>query len=165
MKNTKIRLFVTGGTIDCEKIEHGSKYIFEKTHIPEMLKRGRCRVDIDIEILYLKDSLYTTDYDRKKVLQSCKNCAEKKIIISHGTDRMPETAQALGKEINNKTIVLFGAMIPYNQKKSDALFNLGCAIMAVQTLPKGVYITMNGKPFLWDDVRKNKDIGEFETLK
>ena len=165
MENTKIRLFVTGGTIDCERIEHGSEYIFEKTHVPEMLERGKCRADIDIEILFMKDSLYTTDDDRRKVLQSCKNCAEDKIIITHGTDTMSETAQSLGKKIKNKTIVLLGAMTPYNQKKSDALFNLGCAIMAVQTLPKGVYITMNGRFFPWDDVRKNKDIGEFETLK
>lgn len=90
---------------------------------------------------------------------------EEKIIISHGTDTMQEIAQLLGKNIKDKTIVLLGAMIPYNQKKSDSLFNLGCAVSAVQTLPKGVYITMNGKIFSWDNVKKNKEHGMFETLK
>ena len=78
---------------------------------------------------------------------------------------MVETAQVLGKNIKNKTIVLLGAMIPYNQKKSDALFNLGYAISAVQVLPKGVYIAMNGKIFNWNHVRKNKELGIFEETK
>ena len=78
---------------------------------------------------------------------------------------MVETAQLLGKNIKDKTIVLVGAMIPYNQENSDALFNLGFAVSAVQTLPEEVYITMNGKIFLWNNVRKNKELGLFETLK
>lgn len=150
----KIKLFITGGTIDAEKIEKGDKYVYDKTYIPEMLKRGKCKVDIESKVLFIKDSIYTTDSDREKILQNCKNCKENKIIITHGTDTMVETAQILGKEIKNKTIVLLGAMVPYNQKKSDALFNLGCAISAVQILPWGVYITMNGKIFSWDNVKK-----------
>ena len=106
-----------------------------------------------------------TDEDREKILQSCKDCEEDKIIITHGTDTMVETAQVLGKNIKDKTIVLVGAMIPYNQEKSDALFNLGCAVSAVQILPKGVYIAMNGKIFSWDNVRKNKELGLFESIK
>ena len=98
-------------------------------------------------------------------MQSCKDCTEDKIIITHGTDTMSETAQILGKVIEDKTIVLLGAMVPFNQPKSDALFNLGCAISAVQFLPKGVYITMNGKIFSWDNVRKNKEQGLFENIK
>jgi len=97
-------------------------------------------------------------------LQSCKNCSEDKIVITHGTDTMPETAKVLGKNIKDKTIVLLGSMIPYSFGGSDALFNLGCAISAVQILPKGVYITMNGKIFPYDNVRKNKEIGEFQNL-
>ena len=160
-----IKLFITGGTIDAEKIEKEDKYIYDKTYIPEMLKQGKCKVDIKNKILFMKDSIYTTDKDREKILQSCKNCKESKIIITHGTDTMTETAQILGKKIKDKTIILLGAMVPYNQKKSDALFNLGCAISAVQTLPNGVYITMNGKIFSWDNVRKNKELGLFENIK
>jgi L-asparaginase len=106
-----------------------------------------------------------TDEDREKILQNCKNCAEDKIIITHGTDTMVETAKILGKGIKNKVIVLLGAIVPYNQNKSDALFNLGCAISAAQSLSNGIYITMNGKIFSCSDVRKNKDTGEFCTIK
>jgi L-asparaginase len=160
-----IRILLTGGTIDCERIEQGDKYVFDETHLPEMLEQGRCKLDIESQVLFLKDSIYTTDEDRKKILLTCKDCDEDRIVILHGTDTMPETARILGKEIKDKTIVLLGAMIPFNQKKSDALFNLGCAVSAVQSLPKGVYITMNGKIFKWDNVKKNKELGLFETLK
>lgn len=160
-----IRVFITGGTIDCERIEKGNKYIFTKTHLPEMLKQARNKEDIKSEVLMLKDSIHMTDTDRKKILQSCKECKEDKIIITHGTDTMVETAKVLGKDIENKTIVLLGAMIPYNQKDSDALFNLGCAFSAVQSLPKGVYITMNGKIFSWNNVRENRKLLIFEELK
>ena len=160
-----IRLFITGGTIDVDKIEEGDKYIFDKTKVHQMLEQARCKVDIKSQVLFLKDSLYTTDEDRKKILQSCKDCTEDKIIVTHGTDTMPETAQMLGKKIADKTIVLLGAMVPYNQPNSDALFNLGCAISAVQSLPHGVYITMNGKIFSKDNVRKNKELGLFENIK
>ena len=120
-----LKLFITGGTIDCERIEDNDKYIFEKTHLPEMLKQGRCKVDIDSQVLMLKDSMYMTGKDREKILQNCKDCKEDKIIITRGTDTMVETAQVLGKHIKDKTIVLLGAMVLYNQEKSDALFNLG----------------------------------------
>jgi len=160
-----IKLFITGGTIDVDKIEEGDKYIFDKTKIPQMLEQSKCKVDINNQVLFLKDSIYTTDEDREKILQNCKNCTENKIIITHGTDTMPETAQMLGKVITDKTIVLLGAIVPFNQPKSDALFNLGCAISAVQSLPKGVYITMNGKIFSWDNVKKNKELGLFENIK
>ena len=159
-----IKLFITGGTIDCEKIEKENKYIFTKTHLPEMLEQARNRVDINSEILMLKDSVYMTNSDRERILKRCKSTKEDKIVITHGTDTMVETAQVLGKNIKDKTIVLLGAMTPYNQKNSDALFNLGSAITAVQLLSKGVYITMDGKIFSWDNVRKNKELGEFEEL-
>lgn len=160
-----IKLFITGGTIDCERVEPGNKYVFKDTHLSEMLKQGRNKTDIDLEVLMLKDSIYMTDSDREKILEKCKSAKEDKIIITHGTDTMVETAQVLGENIKDKTIVLLGAMIPYNQKNSDALFNLGSAITTVQILPQGVYITMNGKIFSWDNVRKNKELQEFEELK
>ncbi len=160
-----IQLFITGGTIDVEKIEEGKKYIFGKSYSPEMLDQSRCKVRIESQVLFSKDSLFTTDSDREKILDSCKNCKSDKIIITHGTDSMPKTAQILGKNIKDKTIVLLGAIVPYNQKKSDALFNLGCAISAVQSLPLGIYITMNGLIFSWDNVRKNKEEDLFEVMK
>lgn len=160
-----IKLLITGGTIDCERIEEKDKYIFKKTHLPQMLEQGTCKIEINSQVLMLKDSIYMNDTDREKILQNCKDCKEDKIIITHGTDTMVETAQVLGKNIKNKTIVLLGAMIPYNKQNSDGLFNLGCAVSAVQTLPKGVYITMNGKILSWDNVRKNKELSIFETLK
>ena len=163
----KIKLLITGGTIDdidYEKIEDINKYACKKTYIIEMLKQGKCKADIDSQILMMKDSIYMTDSDREKILKSCKNCQENKIVITHGTDTMPETARFLGENIKDKTVVLLGAIIPYNQKNSDALFNLGCAISVAQILPNGVYITMNGKIFPFDNVRKNKKLNEFEKI-
>ncbi len=157
-----IKLFITGGTIDCEQKDSGNKYIFRKTHLPKMLKQARNRVDVHLETLMLKDSIYITDSDREKILSKCKSSKEKRIVVTHGTDTMVETAQALGRNIKNKTIVILGAMMPFNQKGSDALFNLGSAITAVQLLPTGVYITMNGKIFQWNKVKKNKKLQQFE---
>lgn len=160
----KIKLITTGGTIDCENIDENNKYSFDESYVPKMLKQSKCTVDIEIKFLMSKDSLLMTEQDRKKILEECKNSKENKIVITHGTDTMVETAKVLGKNIKNKTIVLLGAMVPYNQKDSDALFNLGSAISAVQTLPCGVYITMNGKIFDFDKVKKNKKLGQFENL-
>ena len=166
MENTKIRLFVTGGTIDKEYNSLTGELIFPQTHLPEMLKRGRCKIDIKLETVMLKDSLDMNDSDRKQILERCKTCKENKVVITHGTDTMVETAHLLGGGgIKDKTIVLLGAMVPYTINESDALFNLGCAIGAVQALPKGIYIAMNGKIFKWNNVRKNKKLGEFETNK
>src|SRR5688572_21504049 len=131
----KIKIFVTGGTLDKEYDEINAKLIFRKTHVPEMLKRGRSKVDVDITTLDMLDSLDITNNDRKLILESCKNTKEERIIITHGTDTMIETASILAKEIDNKTIVLTGAMIPYKTADSDGLFNLGAAITAVQLLP------------------------------
>lgn len=161
----KIKIFVTGGTLDKEYNELNAELVFKETHIPEMIDRGRCRVETDIKTLMLIDSLDMTDKDRKLIRESCKNIAEDRIIVTHGTDTMVETAKVLAKEIKDKTIVLTGAMIPYKIRDSDSLFNLGTALMAVQLLPVGVYIVMNGKYFAWNNVKKNKGIGEFVEVK
>jgi len=130
-----------------------------------MLKQARSTLDIDSQVLFLKDSIHTTNEDRLQILKVCKTCNEDKIIITHGTDTMELTAKALGEsELKNKTIILLGAMTPYNKENSDALFNLGCAIASVQILQPGIYITMNGKVFHWNNVRKNKEQGLFETI-
>ncbi len=161
----KIKLFVTGGTIDCQKIvQRTQKYIFTKTHIPEMLSRGRNRTKINLEALMLKHSSDMTDEDRKLILEKCQKETRARIVITHGTATIIETAKVLGKNIENKTIVLVGAMTPFIFKNSDALFNLGGAIVVVQILPRGVYVVMNGKIFTWDNVRKNRKLGEFEII-
>lgn len=160
----KIQLITCGGTIDCSNIDENKVYSFKDSYLPKMLKQSRCNSQIEIKHLMSKDSLLMNDEDRKKILEECEKSKEEKIIITHGTDTMVETAKALGKEIKNKTIVLLGAMVPYNQEDSDALFNLGFAVSAVQTLPFGVYIAMNGKIFNWNNVKKNRQLMQFEEL-
>jgi len=159
-----VRIFVTGGTFDKEYNEIKGELFFKDTHLFEMLKMGRCRVSVEIRTLMMMDSLDMKDEDRRIILENCKKAKEERILITHGTDTMIETAKLLANEIENKTIVLTGAMIPYKFGSSDGLFNLGSALAFVQTLPKGVYIAMNGKYFHWDKVRKNKDLGEFEEM-
>ena len=158
-----IKLILTGGTIDKHYNESNGALDFKETHIPDLLKLGRNRSDIEIEQRILKDSLEMTDSDREKILESCKASQQSKIIITHGTDTIVETATVLGKENIDKTIVLVGAMIPFVFKHSDAVFNMGFALGTVQCLPHGVYVAMNGKVFDWDDVAKNRDLGVFET--
>jgi len=160
----KIKIFVTGGTFDKEYNEIKGELFFKDTHLHEMLNMGRCRVSLDIRTLMMIDSLDMTDEDRNVILENCKNAKENKILITHGTDTMIETAKLLAGMINNKTIVLTGAMIPYKFGSSDGLFNLGSALAFVQTLPIGVYIAMNGRYFHWNRVKKNKDLGEFEEI-
>lgn len=160
----KIKLFVTGGTFDKEYNEIKGELFFKDTHLPEMLKMGRCKIQIEIRTLMMIDSLDMNEEDRKIILENCKNAKENKILITHGTDTMIDTAKVIANQINNKTIVLTGAMIPYKFGSSDGLFNLGSALAFVQTLPNGVYIAMNGKYFHWDRVKKNKDLGEFEEM-
>ena len=137
---------------------------FEDTHLPEMLEMGRCRVDVRVRTLMMVDSLEMTDSDRELIAHNCVEAPERHIVITHGTDTMVETAQVLAAAVSDKTIVLTGAMIPIAFGSSDGLFNLGGALTAVQVLPDGVYITMNGQVFRWDAVRKNLDRGVFESL-
>ncbi len=164
MQQINIKIFITGGTFDKEYNELTGQLFFKDTHLNEMLKLGRSKLDVDVRTLMMIDSLDMTESDRAIILENCKKCSEDKIVITHGTDTMPETATVLGKAIKNKTIVLTGAMVPYKFGSSDGLFNLGSALAFVQTLPIGVYIAMNGKVFKWNNVRKNKKIGEFEEI-
>lgn len=160
----QIRLFITGGTFDKEYNELNGKLFFEDTHLPEMLDSGRCKLDVNIRTLMMIDSLEMTDDDRDIIAHNCVQCDEDKIVITHGTDTMVETAKILAEKISDKTIILTGAMIPYKFGSSDGLFNLGAALAFVQTLPVGIYIAMNGKYFKWNNVRKNKELGLFEEL-
>ncbi len=157
-----IRILVTGGTFDKEYDEVTGSLFFKDTHIGEMLRLGRSRVDVTIRTIMMIDSLQMTDADRDLIVQNCLQCPEDRIVITHGTDTMTDTAAAIARSVPRKTIVLTGAMIPYAFGSSDGLFNLGSAISFVQVLPDGVYIAMNGKYFGWDQVRKNRTLGEFE---
>jgi L-asparaginase len=159
-----IRVFVTGGTFDKEYNELTGQLFFQDTHLPEMLRLGRCLLDVDVRPLMMIDSLEMTAADRQAIAAHCRNARETRIVITHGTDTMVETAAHLGREIHGKTIVLTGAMVPYKFGSSDGLFNLGSALAFVQTLPPGVYVAMNGRCFAWDRVRKNKDKGIFEGV-
>jgi len=159
-----IKIFVTGGTFDKEYDEIKGILFFNKTHLSEILKMGHCKLKVDIKTLMMKDSLEMTDEDKKIILENCKKTKEDKILITHGTDTMVETAKILTNSIKDKTIVLTGAIIPYKFGSSDGIFNLGSSLAFVQTLPHGVYISMNGKYFHWGNVRKNKGIGEFEEI-
>ncbi|MCG2726853.1 MAG: asparaginase [Elusimicrobia bacterium] len=158
----KIKIIVTGGTFDKEYNELNGRLFFKKTHIPEMLKLGRSKVQTVITPLMAIDSLYMTNKDRTKILRECKDSKETNIVITHGTDTMEETAKILGEKIKNKTIVITGAMVPYKFGSSDGMFNLGSAISFAQVLPHGVYVAMNGKYFSWKNVKKNRLKGEFE---
>ena len=159
-----IRILVAGGTFDKEYNERTGQLYFKETHIAEMLRLGRCRVDVSIRTVMMVDSLEMSEADRALIVQNCAQADEDRIVVTHGTDTMTETAGAIAAAVSGKTIVLTGAMIPYTFGSSDGLFNLGSALSFVQTLPPGVYIAMNGKCFPWNRVRKNRERGEFEEI-
>ena len=157
-----IRIFITGGTFDKEYNELNGQLYFKDTHLTELLEMGRNKVPVEIRTLMMVDSLEMTDGDRDLIAHQCNTCDETRIVITHGTDTMAETAAMLAKKVKDKTVVLTGAMIPIKFGSSDGLFNLGSALAFAQSLPVGVYVAMNGRYFHWDNVRKNKETGVFE---
>lgn len=159
-----IRVFITGGTFDKEYDEINGRLFFKDTHLREMLDLGRCRLEVAITTLMMKDSLEMTDEDRQLIVHNVKGSKEEQILVTHGTDTMTTTAKWLAEANLDKTIILTGAMIPYAFGSSDGLFNLGSALAFAQALPKGVYVAMNGRIFNWDNVRKNRKIGLFEEV-
>jgi L-asparaginase len=161
----KIRVLVSGGTFDKEYDELSGRLFFRDTHLPEMLRLGRCRLDVELETVMMIDSLELDAAGRARIVARARDCAERCIVVTHGTDTMCETARALADaHLEAKTVVLTGAMVPYAFGSSDGLFNLGSALSFVQVLPAGVYVAMNGQHFAWDRVRKNKATGVFEAL-
>lgn len=160
-----IRIFITGGTFDKEYNEITGQLYFKDTHMHDLLELGRNKVPVEIRTLMMVDSLEMTDEDRELIAHQCNHSEENRIIITHGTDTMSETAKYLAQKVKNKTIVLTGAMIPIKFGSSDGLFNLGSALAFAQTLPVGVYVAMNGRYFNWDNVRKNKQTGMFEEVR
>ncbi len=159
-----LHIFVTGGTFDKEYNELNGSLYFNQTHVEEMLAKGRSRLDLRIETLFMKDSLDFTDAERETIFHACEKSPSNRLLITHGTDTMTQTAEYLQGKLQNKTIVLTGAMIPYKFGSSDGMFNLGSALAFTQILPSGVYISMNGKMFEAGKVRKNLDKGEFEAI-
>jgi L-asparaginase len=161
----QIRILVTGGTFDKEYDELTGRLFFRDTHVPEMLRRGRCRLTVEIETVTMIDSLELDDAGRAAIVERCRSCAERAVVVTHGTDTLVESARALAAAaMAGKTVVLTGAMVPYAFGSSDGLFNLGSALSFVQVLPPGVYVAMNGQHFRWDAVRKNQASGVFEAL-
>lgn len=161
-----VQVFVTGGTFDKEYNYITGELYFKDTHLKEMFERGRCEVGIDIKTLMMVDSLEMREEDRGIIVFNCRKTPANRILLTHGTDKMVETARLLAEAgIEEKTIVLTGAMIPYAfGTSSDGFFNLGSALAFVQVLPPGVYVVMNGRYFAWDRVRKNRQTGTFEEL-
>jgi L-asparaginase len=158
-------VLVTGGTFDKEYNELNGSLFFKDTHLPEMLRLGRSRVTVSIRTLMMIDSLDMKDVDRAAIVAECQRSSESRIVITHGTDTMVETAEALAAApAAGKTIVLTGAMVPYAFGSSDGLFNLGSALSFVQLLPPGVYVAMNGRCFNWNAVTKNRETGVFEAI-
>jgi L-asparaginase len=156
-----LRLLVTGGTFDKDYDEIGGTLFFKQTHVDEMLRLGRCRVPITVETVMLVDSLQMTDADRAGIAGRCLAATETRLVITHGTDTMVETAAVLAREVRGKTVVLTGAMVPYAFGSSDGLFNLGSAISYAQVLPEGVWVAMNGTHFAWNNVTKDRAAGVF----
>jgi L-asparaginase len=160
-----LRLLVTGGTFDKQYDEIHGTLAFGSTHVEDVLRRGRSGVPLVVEVLMLKDSLDLTDADRARIVAAARASAELRLVITHGTDTMVESARALAAADLDKTVVLTGAMVPYVFGSSDGLFNLGSALSFAQVLPPGVYVAMNGRVFPWDNVRKNRERGVFEPLR
>lgn len=163
-----MKVLVTGGTLDKQYNPLKGSLVFVQTCVEDMLMQARSTIAVDIDVLMLKDSLEMTAADRAIIAAACAETADERIIITHGTDTMVESAHSIAQtladgDIGNKTIVLLGAMVPNQIKGSDALFNLGCAMTAVQLLPAGVYITMNGRVFDYRDVKKNRELGQFQA--
>ncbi|WP_127470914.1 asparaginase domain-containing protein [Thiomicrorhabdus aquaedulcis] len=166
--NATLQLFITGGTLDKEYDALSGELIFSSTVVPDLLKEANCTLASDVQVLMQKDSLHMTDEDRAIICQACLNASAQHIVITHGTDTMVQTALALltafAADDLQKTIVLTGAMRPFQLGRSDASFNLGSALMAAQTAPFGVYIVMNGRLFNAQSVQKNRALGVFEPL-
>lgn len=162
-----IQVLITGGTIDKDYHPLTGELFFPESHLHEWIKQSNLTLHLEHEVLMQKDSLEMTQDDRNRILTTCIDAKANRIVITHGTDTMTETAAVLAKakKLSDKTIVLTGAMRPFKLGESDALFNLGTAMMAVQLQSPGVYIAMNGHCFESSGVNKNKQLGIFEVNK
>ncbi len=158
-----LRIITTGGTFDKHYDPIAGALSFGGSHLEEICTRVRLPAPFALEVLMLLDSLDMDADHRAQVLAACRAAAERRIVVIHGTDTMVETAAVLGAAALDKTIVLTGAMVPYEVAGSDALFNLGFALGCAAHLGAGAWIAMNGVAHPWDRVRKNREQGVFET--
>ena len=158
----KLKILCTGGTFDKVYYDALSDYQIGEPQVEWILNQANTNIDYQVESILKKDSLDITDTDRQHILEKVQGETSEHIVITHGTDTMVETAQALN-EVTGKTIVLVGAMQPARFKDSDAIFNTGFAVAAATLLSPGIYIAMNGQIFSADEVRKNRNAGRFEA--
>jgi len=159
----KITIITTGGTIDKVYFDDKSEYQVGDPQVVEVLKTANVSIETDVIPLFRKDSLHLTDNDRGRIRKAVESADTKRVLITHGTDTMIDTAKAL-LEIPEKTIVLTGSMQPARFRLTDAVFNVACALTASQLLPAGVYIAMNGRIFDPRHARKNPKLNRFEPL-
>lgn len=160
---TFLQLFACGGTIDKVYFDAKSDYQVGLPQVERILLGARVTLPVRLQSLFRKDSLDLTDEDRAVIRSAVESCSAERVLITHGTDHMPDTARAL-KGIPGKTIVLTGANTPALCIDSDAAFNIGCALAAVQCLPEGVYIVLNGQIYPGDRVIKNRQHGRFDLI-
>ena len=159
----KIKFYSTGGTIDKIYFDQKSTYQVGEAGVEEILKQANVTFPYECESIFRKDSLDLTDADRQILYEKIRSDPHERIVITHGTDTMDKTGEKL-QSIREKVIVLTGAMQPAKFRSSDAEFNVGFAAAAVQSLPHGVYIAMNGQIFHSGKVRKNVDLNRFEAV-
>ncbi|QCF26716.1 asparaginase domain-containing protein [Hydrocarboniclastica marina] len=163
-----LRIFTTGGTFDKVYFDANSEFQIGDSEIPEMLREANVTFDIAVESVLRKDSLELTDEDRQILYERVAKVPETRVLITHGTDTMVQTAQLLladeRAKLGGKTIVITGAMQPSRMRRSDAMFNLGFAVAAVQVLQAGVYLAMNGRLFDPREARKNVQAHRFEAI-
>jgi L-asparaginase len=159
----QLEIFTTGGTIDKVYFDAKSKFEVGEPQILDVLREANLSIDYQVTPLMRKDSLELTDHDRELVRKAIEASTSTRIVITHGTDTMTDTARALSG-ISGKTIVLTGAMQPARFRFTDAVFNIASAMMAAQTLAEGVYITMNGQIFDPATTRKNVEMNRFEAI-
>jgi len=157
----RIRIITTGGTIDKVYFDAKSAYEVGESHVPEILRESHVTLDYEVENVLRKDSLDITDEDRALIRAAVEGAPERAVVVTHGTDTMVETGRVL-RGIPGKVVVLTGSLHPARFKSSDAVFNVASALIAVQTLPEGVYITMNGRIYDPYRVRKNRELNVFE---
>ncbi len=157
-----IQIFTCGGTIDKVYFDAMSEYQVGQPQVQDILQLAKVTIPYQINSLLRKDSLDIDDSDREMIRKAVETCSATRILITHGTDQMADTARCL-HGISGKTVVLTGAHSPALFVGSDAQFNIGCALGAVQSLPEGVYIAMNGNVFLGDKAKKNRSQSRFES--
>jgi L-asparaginase len=160
---SKLLIITTGGTIDKTYFDDKSDYQIGEPQISQILHAMHVAFDFEVIALMRKDSLHMGEKERQLVKATIETSDASQVLITHGTDTMVETASILD-DIENKTIVLTGALNPARFRDSDAIFNIGCAVGAVQSLPGGVYIAMNGKVWVPKTVRKNRKENRFEPI-